>query len=365
MELGRRTLTLETGRLAKQAGGAVVVRSGDAVVLVTATATDKPREGISFFPLTVDYREYTYSAGRIPGGYIKREARPSEKEVLTSRLIDRPIRPLFAEGFQHETQVIAMVLSADPEFDPSPLALVGASAALSISDVPFLNAIGAVRVGRVDGKWLINPGYEDVENSDISIMVTGTEQGLVMVEAIASGASEADILEAMRLGHDACRQIAGLIKQLVEKAGKPKMAFQAPAFDEDGYKQFAEKWTTRLEEATDTSSCTKLEGQVRVGTLKKEILESCGDDEDASASGGKFFKRLQEAVFRDSILNKKRRPDGRAFDEIRKITCEVSELPRTHGSAVFTRGENPGSGHRYSGDHEGRPAARTARSAHV
>ncbi len=339
MELGGRTLTLETGRLAKQAGGAVVVRSGDAVVLVTATATDKPREGISFFPLTVDYREYTYSAGRIPGGYIKREARPSEKEVLTSRLIDRPIRPLFAEGFQHETQVIAMVLSADPEFDPSPLALVGASAALSISDVPFLNPIGAVRVGRVDGKWLINPGYEDVENSDISIMVTGTEQGLVMVEAIASGASEADILEAMRLGHDACRRIAGLIKQLVEKAGKPKMAFQASAFDEDGYKQFAEKWSTRLEEATDTSSCTKLEGQVRVGTLKKEILESCGDDEDASASAGKYFKRLQEAVFRDLILNKKRRPDGRAFDEIRQITCEVSELPRTHGSAVFTRGE--------------------------
>ena len=185
IDLGQRTLQLETGRLAKQAGGAVLVSCGDARVLVTATAADHPREGIDFFPLTVDYREYTYSAGRFPGGYIKREGRPTEKEVLTSRLIDRPIRPLFPAGFKNETQVIAMVLSADPEFDPASLALVGASAALSISEIPFSNTIGAVGVARLNGEWLINPAYEEREEADLNIIVAAADEGIVMVESMA------------------------------------------------------------------------------------------------------------------------------------------------------------------------------------
>src|SRR5713226_2523859 len=189
IELGKQQLTLETGRLAKQADGSVYLRYGDTVVLVTACALQEPRAGISFFPLTVDYREYTYAAGRIPGGYIKREGRPSEKEILTSRLIDRPIRPLFADGFKAETQIIAMVLSADPELDPSVLSIVGASAALAISDIPVVHVIGAVRVGLVNGEFVINPGYAAVKDSRLNLVVTAAEEGIVMVEA---GAAELD-----------------------------------------------------------------------------------------------------------------------------------------------------------------------------
>ena len=339
IELGQRTLKLETGRLAKQAGGSILVTCGESTVLVTATASDHPREGISFFPLTVDYREYTYSAGRLPGGYIKREGRPTEKEVLTSRLIDRPIRPLFPEGFRNETQVIALVLSADPEFDPSTLALAGASAALSISPIPFMTTLGAVRVGRVDGEWVINPGYKQLETTDLSIIVAAADEGIVMVEAQASEASEADILEAIKVGHDACRQVIGAIRELTEKAGKPKLEVEPPPFDEAAYKEFTAQWSSRLNEALDTSQCSKLDSQVRVKDLKEEVLAPHEEDDEKKREAGTFFNRLKEALFRESILQNKRRPDGRAFDEIRDITCEVSQLPRTHGSAVFTRGE--------------------------
>ena len=339
IELGERTIELETGRLAKQAGGAVIVRCGDTVVLVTATAADKPREGIDFFPLTVDYREYTYAAGRIPGGYIKREGRPSEKEVLTSRLIDRPIRPLFADGFRNETQVIAFVLSAESDFDPSMLALVGASAALSISDIPFLYPIGAVRVGRVDGNWVLNPSYPQLDEGDLNIVVAGAEEGLVMVESSASDASEADMVAAMRVGHEGCRTIIKGIHELVEKAGKTKREVEPPSFNEEGYNAFAEKWSTALTEAQDTSKVDKLESQASVSSLKKECVADAGDDEAKAKEAGKFFNKLKESLFRQSILENKRRLDGRAFDQIRQLTCEVSELPRTHGSAVFTRGE--------------------------
>ena len=339
IELGQRTLKLETGRLAKQAGGSVLVTCGESSVLVTATAADHPREGISFFPLTVDYREYTYAAGRLPGGYIKREGRPSEKEVLTSRLIDRPIRPLFPEGFRNETQVIAMVLSADPEFDPSTLALAGASAALSISPIPFMTTIGAVRVGRIEGEWVINPGYAQLKDADLSIIVAAADEGIVMVEAETKEVSEADILEAIKIGHDACRKVVGAIRELVEKAGKPKLEVEPPAFDEAAYKEFAGQWSAKLNEAVDTSQCSKLDSQDKVRDLKKEVLAQYEEDDEKKAEAGKFFNKLKEALFRESILKNKRRPDGRAFDEIRDITCEVSQLPRTHGSAVFTRGE--------------------------
>ncbi len=339
IELGQRTLKFETGRLAKQAGGSVLVTCGESSVLVTATAADHPREGISFFPLTVDYREYTYAAGRLPGGYIKREGRPSEKEVLTSRLIDRPIRPLFPEGFRNETQVIAMVLSADPEFDPSTLALAGASAALSISPIPFMTTIGAVRVGRIEGEWVINPGYAQLKDADLSIIVAAADEGIVMVEAETKEVSEADILEAIKVGHDACRKVVGAIRELVEKAGKPKLEVEPPAFDEAAYKEFAGQWSAKLNEAVDTSQCSKLDSQDKVRDLKKEVLAQYEEDDEKKAEAGKFFNKLKEALFRESILKNKRRPDGRAFDEIRDITCEVSQLPRTHGSAVFTRGE--------------------------
>ena len=339
IELGGRSLQLETGRLAKQAGGSVIVAAGDTRVLVTATCSDSPREGIDFFPLTVDYREYTYAAGRFPGGYIKREGRPTEKEVLTSRLIDRPIRPLFANGFKNETQVIAMVLSADPDYDPAPLALAGASAALSISDVPFTTTIGAVEVGRVDGEWVINPSYEERDRAELTITVAAAEEGIVMVEAIGSEADEATVLEAIRQGHEACKQIIAAIGELVEKAGKPKRAVEPPPFNEDLYNEIKAKWSDALGDALDTHKYPKLESYAKVSEVKKEVKAAYADDEDKAAEAGKLFNRLKEDIFRRWILEEKRRPDKRAYDEIRDITCEIGVLPRAHGSAVFTRGE--------------------------
>ena len=339
IDLGQRTLQLETGRLAKQAGGAVLVSCGDARVLVTATAADHPREGINFFPLTVDYREYTYSAGRFPGGYIKREGRPTEKEVLTSRLIDRPIRPLFPAGFKNETQVIAMVLSADPEFDPASLALVGASAALSISEIPFSNTIGAVAVARHNGEWLINPGYEQREEADLKIIVAAANEGIVMVESMADRVSEEAVLEAIRLGHETCRKIIAGIRELVEKAGKTKLAVEPPAFNQQLYDDIAERWGDSLAEALDTKKHEKLESQNQVKEVKKQVSAAFEDDEEKAAEAGRLFGRLKEDIFRRLLLKDKLRPDRRAFDEIRDIHCEVGVLPRTHGSAVFTRGE--------------------------
>src|ERR1700730_1562702 len=239
VDLGGRKITLETGKMAKQANGAVVVLSGDAVVLVTACMAEEPKLGAGFFPLTVDYREYTYAAGKIPGGFIKREGRPSEKEVLTSRLIDRPIRPLFPEGFLHETQIIAMVLSADPEQDPNSLAIVGAAAALAISDIPFNYVLAGVRVGMRNGEYLANPTYTEGRESKLNIVVAGTEDGIVMVEAGAQQVSEQDVLGAIEFGHDCCKKIAAGIKQLMAVAGKPKREFKSPELDQALYNQIA------------------------------------------------------------------------------------------------------------------------------
>src|SRR5215469_13052127 len=217
VDLGSHKLTLETGKVAKQANGAVVVRSGDSVVLVTACMADQPKPSAGFFPLTVDYREYTYAAGKIPGGFIKREGRPSEKEVLTSRLIDRPVRPLFPEGFMNETQIIAMVLSADPENDPNALAIAGAGAALAISDLPFHYTVSGVRVGMKDGQYIANPTYTEGRESKLNIVVAGTEEGIVMVEAGAQQVSEAEVLGAIEFGHECCRKIGAAVKELVAK----------------------------------------------------------------------------------------------------------------------------------------------------
>src|SRR3990172_13104224 len=228
IDLGRHQLTLETGRLAKQADGSAFVRYGDTVVLATACANQDPREGVSFFPLTVDYREYTYAAGKIPGGFFKREGRPSEKEILTSRLIDRPVRPLFADGFRSETQVIAMVLSADSDNDPDVISIVGASAALYLSNIPFHTPIGAVRVGLVDGQLLINPTYSEQRNSLLNIVVAGTEDAIVMVEAGAQEVSEETVNDAIQFGHAACKRIVGMLKILYSRSNIQKRQVEEP-----------------------------------------------------------------------------------------------------------------------------------------
>ncbi len=331
-------VSLETGKIAKQANGSVVVRSGDSVVLVTATSSGKPKPGASFFPLTVDYREYTYAAGKFPGGFIKREGRLSEKETLTSRLIDRPIRPLFPEGFGWDTQIIAMVLSADPQYDPGVLAIIGAGAALAISDIPFLHVLGGVRVGLINGAFQANPKYDDVKNAKLSIVVAGTEQGIVMVEAAASEASEAEVVEAIEYGHDCCRKIAAGIRELVNLAGKPKRDFVSPVTNQDVLAKISGAVRTELSDAMNTQKYGKLESYSRIDQAKQKAI-GLFEDEAEKSEAGKVFDALKERIFRDEMLKDRRRPDGRAFDEIRPITCEVSALPRTHGSAIFTRGE--------------------------
>src|SRR5438309_6210660 len=252
VDLGGRKITLETGKVAKQANGAVVVRSGDSVVLVSACMADKAKPGAGFFPLTVDYREYTYAAGKIPGGFIKREGRLSEKEVLTSRLIDRPIRPLFPEGFLHETQIIAMFLSADPEQDPNSLAIAGAAAALAISDIPFHHVMGGVPVGMKYGRYVANPTYPEGRESKLNIVVAGTEEGIVMVEAGARQVSEQDVLGAIEFGHNCCKKIAAAIRQLMKLAGKAKRPYTPPTLDQTIYDQVAKQARAELTDAMNT-----------------------------------------------------------------------------------------------------------------
>jgi polyribonucleotide nucleotidyltransferase len=334
---GGRTITLETGKMAKQANGAVVVRSGDSVVLVTAVTAPEPKPGAGFFPLTVDYREYTYSAGRFPGGFIKREGRPTEKEILTSRLIDRPIRPLFPEGYSNETQVIGMVLSADPERDPSTLAIIGAGAALAISDIPFDHVLGGVRVGMVDGKLVANPGYEEAKSARINIVVAGTEEGIVMVESGSQQATEAEVLDAIEFGYECCKRIAAGIRQLMKNAGKAKKPYSPPAINQELYDLIASAVRPELQDSLNTQKYEKLESYRRVDECKAKALEPI--DEGQKAEAGKLFDMLKERIFRDEMLKDRRRPDGRAFDEIRKIEIEAGVLPRTHGSSLFTRGE--------------------------
>jgi polyribonucleotide nucleotidyltransferase len=337
VDLDGRKITFETGKMAKQANGAVVVRSGDSVVLVSACMADKPKANAGFFPLTVDYREYTYAAGKIPGGFIKREGRPSEKEILTSRLIDRPIRPLFPEGLLYETQVIAMVLSADPEQDPNTLAICGAAAALAISDLPFPHILSGVRVGLKDGKYVANPTYTESRESKLNIVVAGTEQGIVMVEAGAQQVSEAEVLGAIEYGHECCKKIADAIRQLVKLTGKTKREFNPPVLDKEVYAAVETAVRVELTDALDTKKYEKLESYARVDALRQKALE--GFAEEKREEAGDCYDALKERIFRDEILKSRRRPDGRAFDEIRQITIETGVLPRTHGSALFTRGE--------------------------
>jgi polyribonucleotide nucleotidyltransferase len=337
VDLDGRKLTIETGKIAKQANGSVVVRWGESVVLVSACSAARPKPNQSFFPLTCDYREYTYAAGKIPGGYIKREGRMSEKETLTSRMIDRPMRPLFPEGYLTETQIIAMVLSADPEHDPGVLAIVGAGAALAISDIPFHHLVSAVRVGIIDGKYVANPTYTETRASKLNMIVAGSDQGLVMVEAGAQQVSEEEVLGALDHGLAACQKINAVLKQLVAAAGKPKKEFKAKELDQELLAKIDKEIRAELSDALNTKKYEKLESYARVDALHDRVVEEAPEEQKEEAD--KAFKFLKERVFRDEMLEARRRPDGRAFDEIRAIWGEAGVLPRTHGSALFTRGE--------------------------
>src|SRR5579859_676900 len=337
---GGKEISFETGKLAKQAGGAAVVRLGENVVLATATANADPREGIDFFPLTVDYREYTYAGGRFPGGFIKREGRLSEREVLTSRQIDRPVRPMFAEGFKCETQVIAFVLSADSDNDPDVLGINGASCALTLSDIPFLGPIGAVRVGLVNGQFVVNPTYDEMRESLVNIMVVGTADGIVMIESGAKEVKEDTVLDAIEFGHTEIKKICKAINELREKAGKPKRKVEPPQFDDGYYNDLQKRVGAELTDALDTKKHPKAESYTLVKEIKKRLAAELpeGDDE-AKRKLDHYYEALRERIFREQVINEKRRPDARAFDEVREIWIEAGVLPRTHGSAIFTRGE--------------------------
>jgi polyribonucleotide nucleotidyltransferase len=339
VEVGGRPLILETGKIAKQANGAITARYGDTIVLTTACMASAMNDR-DFLPLTVDYRENTYSAGKIPGGFFKREGRPSEKEVLTSRLIDRPMRPLFPESWRNETQIVSMVLSADSENDPDVIAVTSASAAAYCSDLPFEKPIACVRVGLLDGQLVINPTVADQKKSLMNIIIAGTEEAIVMVESGALEVSEESVVDALEFGHAQIKKIVAAIKELHAQI-KPKKVTVAPfPFDEALAKEIEKKYGARLHDAVDTEKHPKKESYQLIDAIKEEIKKSIPEeDKEKLVLAKRAFDRLRENIFRDDVLNKRRRPDGRAFDKIRHISCEVGLLPRVHGSALFTRGE--------------------------
>ena len=339
IEIGGRPLTLEMGKIAKQANGAVTARYGDTVVLVTACMAYKPTDR-DFLPLTVDYRENTYSAGKIPGGFFKREGRPTEKEILVSRLIDRPMRPLFPDSWRTETQIIALVLSADSDNDPDVIAVTAASAAAYCSDLPFTDPIAAVRVGLLDGQLVANPTVAEQKTSKFNIIVAGTENGIVMVESGAFEVSEEKVVEALEFGHEQVKKIVRGIKELHAQLKPKKVVVEPLPFDKTIYDSLKKTYGAKLQDALNTEKHPKKESYHLVDALLEEILKPIPEDnEEKLAFTKRAFERLREEIFRDEVLKARRRPDGRAFDQIRQITCEVGLLPRVHGSALFTRGE--------------------------
>ena len=340
IRVGDRDLTVEVGRVAKQADGSCVIRYGDTMLLCAAVGALSPREGIDFFPLTVEYREAFFAAGRIPGNYFRREGRPNEKEVLTCRLIDRPCRPLFTEGYRNETQVVASVISADPDNNPDVIAITGVSCALYLSDIPFPNPIAGVRIGLIDGRYVVNPTYGEIRESKLNLIVAGTEEAIVMVEAGASEVSEAIMVEALMLAHKEINRLCRWQKELYKALGIEKRAVETPVLNEEMLGEIDRNYAERLRAALDTTGQEKRASYAAVDNLKKEVVESYPEDQtETRLMAKKCFDHLKEKIFRDDILNHRRRPDGRRFSEIRPINCEVGWLPRTHGSALFTRGE--------------------------
>jgi len=340
IKLGSQELIVETGKVAKQADGSVVIRYGDTMLLVAAVSARTAKEGLDFFPLTVEYRENTFAAGRIPGNYFRREGRPSEKEVLTCRLIDRPVRPLFADGYRFETQIVASVISADADNDPDVIAITGASCALYLSDIPFHNPIAGIRIGLIDGKYLINPTYDERRESDLNLVVAGTEDAICMVECEANEVEEKVMVEALMLAHREIKRLCLWQKELFKALEITKREFEAAPLDEKILAEVEKNFSDKLRAALDSTGREKIEVYAGLDALKKEVVESYPDDDPAARSmAGKVFGHLKEKIFRDDMLLNKRRPDGRKFSEIRPISCEVGWLPRVHGSALFTRGE--------------------------
>jgi polyribonucleotide nucleotidyltransferase len=337
IDLGGTPISLETGRIAKQASGSVIVRQGDTMVLVAVCTADS-REGIDFFPLTVDYREPVFAAGKIPGGWFKREGRATTKETLVSRLIDRPLRPLFEEGYNGDTMITAQVISFDGEHQPDTLAMVGASAALIISEIPFCNPVGGVRVGRVDGKLVVNPTVSQRHESDMDLLVAGTEQALVMVECGAQEVLEADMVQALQFGQDQIKTLVKLQKELQAKVGKPKMTAVKTERNNEIYQKVVAAYAERLLAALTMK--VKIESYKVIDALKKEAAKELGG-EDGSQKGEvkACFDLLKENLFRNAILKQGVRLDGRKFDQIRPLNIEVGVLPAAHGSTLFTRGE--------------------------
>ena len=338
MQLGGRTFTVETGKMAKQANGAVLVRYGETVVLVTATASDEPREGVDFFPLTVDYEEKMYAVGKIPGGFIKREGRPGESAILCSRLIDRPIRPLFPEGYRNDVQIVATVMSVEHDNAPEIAAMIGASCALTISDIPFLGPIAGVRVGRVDGQFIINPNVEQREASDLNLTIAGSRDAVMMVEAGANELPEEVILEAILFGHEEIKKIVAFQDEIQKACGKEKREVKLFAVPEELEKAIREYATDKLDQAVRNPD--KLARDEDISNVKAEAMEHFLElYPDAIKEIPYMLHKIVKEIVRRMITKEKIRPDGREVEEVRPVSCEVGILPRPHGSGLFTRGQ--------------------------
>lgn len=335
---GNSEMILETGKMAKQADAAVTVQMGQTVILVTVCVSKEAKEDIDYFPLMVEYKEKTYAAGRIPGGFFKREGRPSESEILISRLIDRPIRPLFPEDFKNDVQVTAMVLSSDAENDPDVLAVIGASAALSISVIPFSGPLGACRVGRVNGEFVLNPTYTQRETSDLDLVVVGTEEKVIMIEGEALELEESVVLEALKYGHKHLKASIDMQKELTKKINPSKMSYEANVIDDILLKNLKLLYLKKVQEV-----CKITQKEIRQEAFQMLYKEACdklsGEEDYCDLEIKVVLEKIEEQEIRRLILEEGRRADGRAIDEIRQITCEIGILPRTHGSALFTRGQ--------------------------
>ena len=339
IDIDGKVLSIEAGDLARQAGGAVVIRQGDTMLLVTATMAKEAREGIDFFPLTVDYREKTYAAGKIPGNFFRREARPGDIETLTCRLIDRPIRPLFPKAFKNETQVVALVISHDQTNPPDINAITGASAALMISDIPFETPVAGARISRVNGNLIFNPTYDDTANSDLNLIMAGTSDGIVMVEAGAKEVSEDDMMEALEFGHERIKKLIEIQIKLRELLGKEKLVVEAPQVDEELKNKIHEKVAAKLTEAMQISG--KHERSDAIKQIREDLKGHLSPEEQEEKAGAikEIFHDLEKDIVRNLILDKQYRVDCRGLTDVRPISIQVGYLPRVHGSAVFTRGE--------------------------